>query len=367
MDQPRVCGASPRSSTANWAGRPYTHQLRAGAFARVVVGACIVPLAAGCGGDNSVLPGESAPQHVTIERGNDQTGPAGATLLDSLVVRVTDGLDRPVVGMAVAFTALNGGRVDPDTAQTDSDGRAAARWTLGQTAGAQQAEARTMTGAPGDSVAAVFRATATGAPGTGGRTATTTSIVSHTPDPSDQGRGVVITVAVTSAGGTTPPGMFMVTASTGETCQGFTDERRAECNFSAPGERTLVATYPGDAQYAPSSSAPVTQTVNAVAGATRTIIGIGPDSAHVGQPLKIFVHVRGAGSVPASGIVNFYEGRNTQCGQGNFLGGVELNASGDGTLPVSFSAPGFYVVRGCYTGAPGLAPSEDLASETILP
>jgi hypothetical protein len=223
------------------------------------------------------------------------------------------------------------------------------------------------TAAAGDSVAAVFRATATAVPGTGGRIATTTTIVSHTPDPSDQGRSVVITVSVTSAGGATPPGTFTVTGSTGETCQGFTNEGRAECNFSSPGQRTLTASYPGNAQYAPSSSAPVAQTVNAVSGATRTIIGIGPDSAHVGQPLHIFVHVRGANSVPAAGIVNFYEGKNTQCGQGRLLGGVELNASGDGVLPVSFSAPGFYVVRGCYTGAPGSAPSEDLASETILP
>jgi hypothetical protein len=193
---------------------------------------------------------------------------------------------------------------------------------------------------------------------------TTTTIASHIPDPSNQGRGVVFTVVVTSARGT-PPGKLVVTASTGEVCNGVTAEGRAECIFDSPGTRTLTASYPGDSDFAASTSAQVTQTVNAVPGATRTIIGTAPDPASVGAPVQLFAHVRGAGDQPAFGQVAFYAGKTTECGQGDVLGTAELNGSGDAELSVRFDAAGEYVLRGCYTGAPGFAVSEDLATETV--
>jgi hypothetical protein len=302
---------------------------------------------------------------VTIVRGNNQTGSAGATLPESLGVLVTDSIDRPVVGVRVAFTPLTGGSVHPDTARTDGEGRAATQWTLARAGGPQRVRARAVSGDSAAQLEVTFQASAQST--NGGKLTTVTTIQSHTPDPSNQGRGVIITVNVTSPDdGSTPPGDFTVTASTGETCAGVTDEGRAECIFNSPGPRDLIASYGGDDRYAPSTSDPVTQTVNAVAGATRTIIGIGPDPGHVGQSIQAFAHVRGAGGVPAFGMVNFYEGKNSQCGQGRLLGGIELNGSGDGVLPVKFSAPGVYVIRGCYVGAPGFAPSEDLAVETIV-
>lgn len=198
-----------------------------------------------------------------------------------------------------------------------------------------------------------------------GRAATSTIIASHIPDPSDQGRGVVVTVVVTAAAGAPPPGDFTVTASTGEACAGVTADGRAECIFNSPGPRTLTATYAGNDQFAGSTSDTVTQTVNAVDGATRTIIGTAPDPAGVGQDVQLFAHVRGPGGVPAFGTVTFYEGKNTQCGQGALLGSGELNPLGDASIRVSFDSAGVYVLRGCYTGAPGFGASEDLATETI--
>ena len=100
----------------------------------------VAALAGGCGGgDNLVLPNEGLPHAISVVKGANQTAPVGAALPDSVVVRVTDAMDRPVAGQAVAFAAVGStsGSVAPDTVTTNADGRAGVRWTLGPTAGSQ--------------------------------------------------------------------------------------------------------------------------------------------------------------------------------------------------------------------------------------
>ncbi len=94
-------------------------------------------------GDGLVLPDEARPATIAIVSGNAQSAPAGATLGQALVVRVTDALSRPVEGQAVAFTiGAGGGQVTPASAQTGADGQASASWTLGAAAGQQGVQAR---------------------------------------------------------------------------------------------------------------------------------------------------------------------------------------------------------------------------------
>jgi large repetitive protein len=98
---------------------------------------------AACGGDGIVLPNESRPAKIVIFDGDGQSAPAGSTLTKPIVVKVTDGLDRPVAGQAVAFAIdAGGGQVSPANAQTGDDGTASATWTLGNSAGQQRVKAQ---------------------------------------------------------------------------------------------------------------------------------------------------------------------------------------------------------------------------------
>ncbi len=97
--------------------------------------------------------------------GNGQTAVAGTAVTDSLEVttRLADG--RAVKGVRVTWSASQGGSVAPRAERTAADGKLRARWTLGTSAGSQQAVARWHgnSGAPADSV--TFTATATAPPG----------------------------------------------------------------------------------------------------------------------------------------------------------------------------------------------------------
>ena len=79
---------------------------------------------------------------VQVVSGNGQTGSPGARLPADLVVRVTDSDGNPVAGAAVTWVVTGGGgRLEPGTSTTGSDGQASTSWTLGPAAGANSAEA----------------------------------------------------------------------------------------------------------------------------------------------------------------------------------------------------------------------------------
>ena len=76
------------------------------------------------------LPG---PAHSVSKSGGDaQTGLLGAALTDSLAVRVVDSFGNPVPNIQVTWAAsVNNGAVSPATSQTNVQGIAKTRWTLG--------------------------------------------------------------------------------------------------------------------------------------------------------------------------------------------------------------------------------------------
>jgi hypothetical protein len=91
-----------------------------------------------------VLPKEGEPANVVVMVGNNQTGTVGTPLVDSLVVRITDPSDRPVVGAKVRFVLganAAGSDLSPDTSVTDIEGEAPVRWVLGPNAGPQTVQA----------------------------------------------------------------------------------------------------------------------------------------------------------------------------------------------------------------------------------
>lgn len=114
-----------------------------------------------CAGADLTLPEDATPTHIEIVTGNTQAGIVGDALALPLVVKVTDDLGRPVKGQTVEYTVQTGdGQVSPASVSTDADGRASSVWTLGATAGQQEAEARAVGGGAPDNLAATFTATA---------------------------------------------------------------------------------------------------------------------------------------------------------------------------------------------------------------
>ncbi|MEP6834578.1 MAG: Ig-like domain-containing protein [Gemmatimonas sp.] len=80
------------------------------------------------------------PSDLVIAQGNNQTAKASAALPVQVVIRVTGGTNVPIPGVTVAFSITGGtGAISPQSAVTNAQGEATARWTLGNQVGAQQA------------------------------------------------------------------------------------------------------------------------------------------------------------------------------------------------------------------------------------
>ncbi|MDZ4864165.1 MAG: hypothetical protein SGJ01_12045 [Gemmatimonadota bacterium] len=134
--------------------RGWTHP-----FDRVVPAVFTVFALSACGGDSLMLPQDGGPATLVILGGDGQIDTVGQDLADSLVVRVTDPGNRPIMPQVIRFLdplGTTGARAFPDTARTDTDGRARVRWMLGTVAGPQLLRARVA--APGGELTAEFPA-----------------------------------------------------------------------------------------------------------------------------------------------------------------------------------------------------------------
>jgi hypothetical protein len=116
--------------------------------------ALLLAFLAGCMGD-AVSPDQAA--RLRPVAGADQVALVGEAVEAPLQVRVEDDAGNPVRGAVVEWrVAGGGGTLDQARTETDGDGMASVRWTLGSAVGEQQVEAR-VTGA----LPLVFGATAT--------------------------------------------------------------------------------------------------------------------------------------------------------------------------------------------------------------
>ncbi|HEV3049850.1 MAG TPA: Ig-like domain-containing protein, partial [Longimicrobium sp.] len=109
-----------------------------------------------------VPPKPPVPARIDVVSGDAQMAVVGTELPQPLGVRVLDEVGKPVPGQAVEFRVVaGGGSVSAASAQTDANGEARGRWTLGTVAGdTQRVEARV---GQGTAAAAVF--SAVGGPG----------------------------------------------------------------------------------------------------------------------------------------------------------------------------------------------------------
>ena len=126
-------------------------------FALVAAGA------AGCSGEHLLLPDPpGGGENVALSKfsGDSQVGIVGEQLQDPLVVLVKTARDLPAAGRMVAFEfTTEAGDVTPETAVTNDDGKAIARWQLGPTPGHLTVQAK-MADVEGESQVAEFAAEA---------------------------------------------------------------------------------------------------------------------------------------------------------------------------------------------------------------
>jgi subtilisin family serine protease len=114
-----------------------------------VAGAALLSACDSPSGSDKRLDGK--PDAVSLQSGSAQQGPAGETLAQPIVLRVTDHKGQPAAGAVVTFSTRDTthGVVTPAQATSGADGLVQATWRLGRVAGVDSVTATAeLTGAP---------------------------------------------------------------------------------------------------------------------------------------------------------------------------------------------------------------------------
>lgn len=152
--------------------------------------------------------------------------------------------------------------------------------------------------------------TSTGDPHTVNKADTITKITGNSPNPSDLGETIVISYTVTSAGGI-PTGLVTITDGS-ISCTGTSGEGICKLTLSTAGNKNLIATYSGNANFNPSTSASVAHTVNK-ADPTTSITSHIPDPSKVNTKFTVTFTVDTAIGTP-TGYVNVRDGTDSCTG-----------------------------------------------------
>jgi large repetitive protein len=198
---------------------------------------------------------------------------------------------------------------------------------------------------------------------------TTTSLTSS-PNPSAVGQSVTFTATVTSPTPGTLTGSVTFTKNGNPlgTVTLTSGVASITTLFGHAGSHVIVATYSGDSTFAPSTSAPLTQTVHPGSTTTALISSLNPSL--VGQAVTFTARVTGisiAGVARTSastsgtptGIVTFTN-------NGNPMGSATLNASGVATLTVAFGHMGSHAIIATYAGDADFATSTSAALPQVV-
>ncbi len=180
----------------------------------------------------------------------------------------------------------------------------------------------------------------------------TTSLTS-TPNPSTTGQAVTLTATVSAVAPATAVPTGTITFRDGATSLGVAALVNGSASLTistlATGSHPLTAVYSGSATFAPSTSAVVTQVVNAPApAATTTSLTSTPNPSTTGQAVTLSATVTSAAGVP-TGTVTFRDGAAS-------LGTVTL-VNGSASLAISTLAAGSHPLTAAYNGSATFAAS----------
>jgi len=187
--------------------------------------------------------------------------------------------------------------------------------------------------------------------------ATTTTITSDAPDPSGVGQVYLVEVQVTSAAGT-PTGAVTVNDGSGASCNANLNSGFALCEMvsTSGGNKTLTATYAGDANFSGSSDTEG-HAVSAIA-TTTTILSDNPDPSPVGVAYTVVVSVAAGFGTPG-GSVNVDDGVSANCQ-------ITLNQGG-GSCQLTSTVAGPKTLTATYVGNASYLGSSDTESHTVSP
>src|SRR5205814_7787954 len=131
---------------------------------------------------------------------------------------------------------------------------------------------------------------------------TTTTITAHTPNPSAVGQAVsfTFTVVPNAPGSGTPTGNVTVSYGT-QSCSASVAAGSCSIAFSSAGGHGVTASYPGDGNFATSTSTAVSQTVGA-ASTTTAITTHAPNPSVVGQGIAVAFTVTAGGGTPTGNV-----------------------------------------------------------------
>ena len=130
------------------------------------------------------------------------------------------------------------------------------------------------------------------------KTSTTTTITSHTPNPSKVGQAVIVSYTVTTVNGT-PTGNVVVSDGA-DSCIGTVTSGSCSFNFSSVGAKILTAIYVGDSNFNSSASTGVPHKVTA--DTTTTITWHSPNPSTVGQAVTVSYSVISNGGTPTGNV-----------------------------------------------------------------
>ncbi len=170
------------------------------------------------------------------------------------------------------------------------------------------------------------------------RAATTTTLGSS-PNPSTLGQSVTLTATVSPSAATGTVTFLDGSSSLGTTTVGAGGVAAFSTSSLAVGTHQLTATYNGDANYSPSTSPAVTQTVNSGATATTTSVTSSNNPSAYGQSVTFTASITPSS---ATGSVTFKDGTTT-------LGTITV-VKGQASLSTSSLAVGSHSITAVYSG-----------------
>lgn len=115
----------------------------------------------------------------------------------------------------------------------------------------------------------------------------------------------------------------------------------------SPGTHSVTASYFGDTNSAPSTSSPVTVTVNALS--TTTTVSAIPSPIPAGAVIALTANVISSSGTP-TGAVTFFDGTT-------LLGSQPLDANGNAVYGATFSTPGIHTITASYAANAAYASS----------
>jgi PKD repeat protein len=303
---------------------------------------------------HSALAGDAS--RLALVSGDNQTGQVGTQLPAELVVRVIDGEGNGVPNTAVAWlVATGGGSVIPTNSNTDQDGRASARWTVGGSPGPNRLDAvvsgvgvvsfdATATSAPPAVLAIVTQPSATAQNGVPFARQPVIQLRDAAGHPVGSA-GIAISAAIGAGSGALTGTRQQVTDGSGRAS--FTDLAIS----GADGQHTLVFSSTG---YASVTSNGVT--VGAISTST-TITNDTPDPSVAGSSVTVEFRVASAGPTPTGSVtVTALDGGATCSG--------ELSG-GAGSCQMTMNIVGDRTLRAEYSGAPGFNSSSDTEGHRV--